>query len=121
VFGGSLAFVAGGGAAGALDMDAFANSQVRSLFTMVGGFGRQTFANFLLFFHRHYQLESDTKNCDPSKSTKCIPKLTDDEALCKYGQSGNARAEACKRVKGAGGALPKPGSEGKSLGGAYAM
>lgn len=88
--GSSLAFV---GAANALDMDAFVNSQ----------------------------LDADTKNCDPKKDPKCIPELSKDEALCKYGQSGEARGEACKRVKAAGGALPKPGSGGKSLGGAYAM
>ena len=77
----------------ALDMDAFMNSE----------------------------LESDTKNCDPKKDPKCKPKLTQDEALCKYGQSGEARGEACKRVKQAGGSLPTPGSQGRSLGGAYAI
>lgn len=81
-------------AANALDMDAFVNSQ----------------------------LESDTKNCDPKKDPKCKPELSKDEALCKYGQSGTARGEACQRVKAAGGSLAKPGSSGgKSLGGAYAM
>ena len=77
----------------ALDMDAFASSQI----------------------------ESDTKNCDPKKDPKCIPKLSADEALCKYGQSGNARGEACRRVKAAGGDLPSAKPQGKSLGGAYAM
>jgi len=67
------------------------------------------------------QLESDTKNCDPKRDPKCIPKLSADEALCKYGQSGNARGEACKRVKQAGGTLPSAQPQGKSLGGAYAM
>ena len=67
------------------------------------------------------QLEADTKNCDPKRDPKCIPKLSSDEALCKYGQSGTARGEACKRVKDAGGTLDKPGSQGRSLGGAYAM
>jgi hypothetical protein len=46
--------------------------------------------------------------------------MTADEALCKYGQSGNARAEACKKFKQAGGDLPSPTKE-KSLGGAYAI
>jgi len=82
----------GGEAANALDMDAFMNSE----------------------------LESDKKNCDPKRDPKCIPKLTEDEALCKYGQSGNARGEACKRVKQAGGELPGQ-QKVKSLGGAYAM
>ena len=66
------------------------------------------------------ELESDVKNCDPKKDPKCIPKLSSDEALCKYGQSGNARNEACKNVKKAGGELPSAKKE-KSLGGAYAM
>mmetsp|Transcript_32482 Transcript_32482/g.74662 ORF Transcript_32482/g.74662 Transcript_32482/m.74662 type:complete len:150 (-) Transcript_32482:1463-1912(-) len=83
----------GTSAAVALDMDSFANSQ----------------------------LEADKKNCDPKVDPKCVPKLSSDEALCKYGQNGNARAEACKRVKAAGGKVPDAGSQGKSLGGAYAM
>ena len=66
------------------------------------------------------EIEADTKNCDPKRDPKCIPKLSEDEALCKYGQSGNARGEACKRFKAAGGALGPPKKE-KSPGGAYAM
>jgi hypothetical protein len=82
------------GAANALDMDAFINRE----------------------------LESDTKNCNPKKDPKCMPKLSADEALCQYGQSGEKRSEACKRVRAAGGSLPDPAaSQGKSLGGAYAM
>jgi hypothetical protein len=46
--------------------------------------------------------------------------MTSDEALCKYGQSGNARAEACKKFKQTGGELPSVSKE-KSLGGAYAI
>lgn len=93
ILGAPVAFLAAGSAANALDMDAFVNSE----------------------------LEKDTKSCDPSKDPKCKPKLTADEALCKYGQSGTDRGEACRRVKAAGGSLNKPGSQGKSLGGAYAM
>ena len=52
---------------------------------------------------------------------KCIPELSKDEALCKYGQSSDARKEACRRAKESGKEIPKPGSQGKSLGGAYAM
>ena len=91
----SLAFLASAfpTPASALDMDAFINSQI----------------------------DADTKNCDPKRDPKCKPKLSQDEALCKYGQSGQARGEACLRVKAAGGELPKAGSAGKSLGGAYAM
>jgi len=67
------------------------------------------------------QLEADKKNCDPKRDPKCIPKLSSDEALCKYGQSGNAKSEACKRVRSAGGEMPDNSKQGKSLGGAYAM
>eukprot|EP00542_Grammatophora_oceanica_P014157 CAMPEP_0194036824 /NCGR_PEP_ID=MMETSP0009_2-20130614/9189_1 /TAXON_ID=210454 /ORGANISM="Grammatophora oceanica, Strain CCMP 410" /LENGTH=147 /DNA_ID=CAMNT_0038678743 /DNA_START=130 /DNA_END=573 /DNA_ORIENTATION=+ len=94
LFGSSLALIAvAAPASQALDMDAFASGQ----------------------------LESDQKNCDPKRDPKCIPKLTADEALCKYGQSGNARSEACKKVRAAGGDLPSAKPQGKSLGGAYAM
>jgi len=79
--------------ANALDMDAFMNSE----------------------------LDKDVKNCDPKRDPKCIPKLTADEGMCKYGQSGTVRSEACKRLKEQGKEVPKPGSQGKSLGGAYAM
>eukprot|EP00545_Synedropsis_sp_CCMP1620_P015012 CAMPEP_0119017150 /NCGR_PEP_ID=MMETSP1176-20130426/15574_1 /TAXON_ID=265551 /ORGANISM="Synedropsis recta cf, Strain CCMP1620" /LENGTH=122 /DNA_ID=CAMNT_0006970783 /DNA_START=12 /DNA_END=380 /DNA_ORIENTATION=+ len=59
-------------AANALDMDAFMKSEIAS----------------------------DEKSCDPKKDPKCIPKLTKDEALCKYGQSGGeAKIDACKRAK----------------------
>jgi hypothetical protein len=75
-----------------LDMEAFANSQ----------------------------LAADKANCDPKRDPKCAPQLTADEAMCKYGQSGEARGEACKRLKQAGGSLPGA-SKTKSLGGAYAM
>jgi hypothetical protein len=77
---------------GALDIDAFTNAE----------------------------LEKDQKNCNPKLDPKCAPEMTQDEALCKYGQSGNARGEACKRFKEAGGKLPTSTKE-KSLGGAYAM
>ncbi|KAL7534895.1 hypothetical protein ACHAWF_004982 [Thalassiosira exigua] len=51
-------------------------------------------------------LENDTAKCD-SKDPKCIPKLTADEALCKYGVPGSdARTAACRRVRDAGGLLP---------------
>eukprot|EP00531_Pseudo-nitzschia_arenysensis_P019732 CAMPEP_0116144150 /NCGR_PEP_ID=MMETSP0329-20121206/15838_1 /TAXON_ID=697910 /ORGANISM="Pseudo-nitzschia arenysensis, Strain B593" /LENGTH=146 /DNA_ID=CAMNT_0003639533 /DNA_START=26 /DNA_END=466 /DNA_ORIENTATION=+ len=79
-------------AANALDMDAFANAQI----------------------------EADIKNCDPKRDPKCIPKLTADEALCKYGQSGTKKSEACRRVKAAGGDTSQA-PQGQSLGGAYAM
>jgi hypothetical protein len=89
---GATAAAAAPAIASALDMDAFMNKEI----------------------------ESDTKNCDPKKDRRCIPKLNADEALCKYGQSGDARGEACARVKNGGGALPGATKQ-KSLGGAYAM
>lgn len=76
----------------ALDMDAFANAQI----------------------------DADKKNCNPKIDPKCAPKMTEAEALCKYGQSGNARADACKKFKQEGGTLPSATKE-KSLGGAYAI
>ena len=96
----ALATVAGAGlaflrppTANALDMDAFANSE----------------------------LDKDQKNCNPKVDPKCAPKMSADEAMCKYGQSGEARGEACKRYKASGGSLAKPGQGGSSPGGAYAM
>jgi hypothetical protein len=65
-------------------------------------------------------ITNDTVKCDPKRDPKCIPKLTSDEALCQYGGGGNARGEACKRVRAEGGVLPTVKKE-KSLGGAYAM
>jgi hypothetical protein len=79
--------------ANALDMDAFMNAE----------------------------LASDQKNCDPKRDPKCIPKLSEDEALCKYGQGGKAKGEACSRLKKSGKEVPQAAPGGKSLGGAYAM
>lgn len=79
-------------AAGALDFDAFEKNEVAQ----------------------------DTAKCDPKRDPKCIPKLSEDEALCQYGGGGKARGEACMRIKKAGGKLPEVKKE-KSLGGAYAM
>ena len=79
-------------AAQALDFDAFVNSEI----------------------------QNDVTKCDPKKDPKCIPKLSDDEALCQYGGGGKARGEACMRVRKSGGTLPEVKKE-KSLGGAYAM
>lgn len=80
-------------AANALDMDAFMNAEIAA----------------------------DSKNCDPKRDPKCVPKLTEDEALCQYGMVGGAaKVGACKRVKAAGGKVAPP-PQGKSPGGAYAM
>ena len=92
MFAGTAAALAGPSVSSTLDMDAFMNAE----------------------------LDKDKKNCNPKTDPKCAPKLNQDEALCVYGQSGNARAEACKRVKAAGGKLPSVSKE-KSLGGAYAI
>lgn len=57
-------------------------------------------------------IEKDTTECNSKLDPKCVPKLTPDEALCKYGVSGaEARTAACRRVRDAGGDLPtsKPG------------
>ncbi|CAJ1942846.1 unnamed protein product [Cylindrotheca closterium] len=45
--------------------------------------------------------------------------MTPDEAMCKYGQSGEKKSAACKRYKGTGGTVEV--KKEKSLGGAYAM
>ncbi len=66
------------------------------------------------------ELEKDKANCDPKRDPKCAPQLSADEAMCKYGQSGDVRGEACKRLKSAGGSLPSATKE-RSLGGAYAI
>ena len=91
--GATFAFLRPPSAANALDMDAFANSE----------------------------LDKDQKNCNPKLDPKCSPPMTPDEAMCKYGQSGEKRGEACQRFKSQGGALVKPGQGGTSPGGAYAM
>mmetsp|Transcript_7012 Transcript_7012/g.15475 ORF Transcript_7012/g.15475 Transcript_7012/m.15475 type:complete len:148 (+) Transcript_7012:52-495(+) len=66
------------------------------------------------------EIASDTAKCNPKLDPKCIPKLTDDEALCQYGGGGKARGDACMRIRKAGGKLPEVKKE-RSLGGAYAM
>ena len=88
---------------------------------MLVGFTGGSSANALDFdaFEKAEE-DKDQKNCNPKLDPKCIPKLTDDEALCQYGGGGRARGEACMRIKKAGGKLPEVKKE-KSLGGAYAM
>jgi hypothetical protein len=54
-------------------------------------------------------IDKDTSDCDPNLDRKCAPKLTADEALCKYGVSGSdSRGAACRRVRDSGGQLPGP-------------
>jgi hypothetical protein len=89
---GAIFIASSNNAANALDFDAFENGEIAA----------------------------DTKSCDPKKDPKCIPKLSEDEALCQYGGGGKARGEACRRVRDKGGKLPEVKKE-KSLGGAYAM
>ena len=85
-------------------IDIFAQATVLGTAAAANALDMDSFENSLL--------EKDTTQCDPKRDPKCIPKLTPDEALCKYGVSGSdARTAACKRVRDAGGLLPtsKPG------------
>ena len=69
----------------------------------------------------NWNSQKDTKNCDPKLDRKCAPKMSDTEALCKYGQGGKAKAAACKELRESGKEVPTAAPAGKSLGGAYAM
>ena len=52
-------------------------------------------------------IDKDTSDCDPNLDRKCTPKLSADEALCKYGVPGSdSRGAACRRVRDVGGRLP---------------
>lgn len=42
--------------------------------------------------------ELSKDDCDSRTSKKCVQKLTDDEALCKYGQPSKERGDACARA-----------------------
>lgn len=71
--------------------------------------GSQSFAANALDFDAFEQglIASDTLKCNPKLDPKCIPKLTHDEALCKYGvQGAKERTAACTRVRDSGGQLP---------------
>ena len=75
---------------------------------LIGFTAETTAANALDFdaFEKG-EVERDTKQCNPKLDPKCIPELTHDEALCKYGVPGaDERSAACRRVRDAGGALP---------------
>lgn len=87
-------------------IDIFANFAAGAALVGVVGIGGE--ANALDFdsFERG-QIEKDTTECNPKLDRKCIPKLTDDEALCKYGSGGKARISACTRVRDVGGKLPE--------------
>jgi hypothetical protein len=39
-----------------------------------------------------------SKPCDPSRDKKCAPKLSEDEALCRFGQPSPATGQACVRA-----------------------
>ena len=45
------------------------------------------------------ELSTDKDKCDPKTDKKCVEKLSKDEAMCKYGQSGAERGEACTRAR----------------------
>lgn len=60
------------------------------------------------------EIATDTEECNPRLDPKCIPKLTHDEALCKYGVVGaTERTAACRRVRDAGGQLPNASKAGE--------
>ena len=44
------------------------------------------------------QIEADKKNCDPKRDPKCAPKLSEDEALCRFGSPTPATGQACVRA-----------------------
>mmetsp|Transcript_29234 Transcript_29234/g.62163 ORF Transcript_29234/g.62163 Transcript_29234/m.62163 type:complete len:179 (-) Transcript_29234:304-840(-) len=99
-------------------IDSFANFAIGAALTSVVGIGGE--ANALDFdsFEKGL-IEKDTTECNPKLDPKCIPKLTADEALCKYGVPGaDARSAACLRVRDAGGQLPggKKAGERKTTG-----
>lgn len=93
-------------------------AKVASAAVLVGGTAGANGLDFDAFAAG--EVAKDVEKCNPKLDPKCIPKLSDDEALCQYGGSGQKRGEACRRVKQAGGTLPEVKKE-KSLGGAYAM
>ena len=45
------------------------------------------------------QKELDNETCDDRTSKKCKPKLSEDEALCRFGQPSKRTGEACLRAK----------------------
>ena len=44
------------------------------------------------------ELDSDAQNCDEKTDKRCKPKLTDDQALCRFGQPSKETGEACLRA-----------------------
>ena len=42
--------------------------------------------------------ELQSSKCDEKVNKKCAPKLTEDEALCRYGFPAKATGEACVRA-----------------------
>ncbi|KAL9188101.1 hypothetical protein ACHAXT_006479 [Thalassiosira profunda] len=88
-------------------VDIFANAAVGA--AVAATIGASPPAAHALDFDAFEQGEvaRDTAQCNPKLDPKCAPKLTPDEALCKYGVPGaDARTAACRRVRDAGGLLP---------------
>lgn len=87
------------------------DSQRRNLFAALpAAFLAPTIANALdMDAFVNAEIAKDSKKTD----------MTPDEAMCKYGQTGEKKSAACKRVKAAGGKVEV--KKEKSLGGAYAM
>ena len=44
------------------------------------------------------QKELDSETCDEKVDKKCIRKLSEDEALCRFGQPSKETGEACRRA-----------------------
>ena len=87
------------------------DSQRRNLFAALpAAFLAPTVANALdMDAFINSEIEKDSKKTD----------MSPDEAMCKYGQSGEKKTAACKRYRAGGGTVEV--KKEKSLGGAYAM
>lgn len=50
------------------------------------------------FIAKELSLSNDSSTCDDRVDKKCQRKMTDDEALCRFGQPSQATGEACLRA-----------------------
>lgn len=55
-------------------------------------------ASMALDIDAFMQKELDTGTCSESTDKKCQPKLTEDQALCRFGQPSKKTGEACLRA-----------------------
>lgn len=51
------------------------------------------------FIQKELALSKNDSNCDDRVDKKCQRKMSDDEALCRFGQPSQATGEACVRAK----------------------